>query len=155
MDIPLKEALNLENTFIKLTDSQRCCSTYNRESCQNRATSCVSNQCNARRLERNCPFAKIRLRSYDFQFFSRKSLILHCRDRLSPGSVTRIDELHRSLFRTEAVAADSKALDNCLWEDPSHDSHRLPRSVSLGRGVCYNFIIDVFLDHSDFSGIIS
>ena len=150
--VPLREALAFENTHTKLINSQRCCSNYQNVKCQESTLSCSFDRTKSRNIERTCPFAKITLESYNFQFFSRVALVLHCRDRVNSLYVTKMSEVSNSLFWTEWIKAESSAMDNCLWEDPSHDAYRLPRSISLGRGICYNFTIEVFLEHSDFAG---
>ena len=99
-----------------------------------------------------CPFAKITVRSEDFQRFTRISLKLYCRNRLTTEYATKLNQVDSSLFWTENIKVGSDPLKNCQWEDSSYDNHRLPEEISLGLGVCYPLEIIAYFDHPDFAG---
>ncbi|XP_065059516.1 cation channel sperm-associated protein subunit gamma 1-like isoform X2 [Rhopilema esculentum] len=152
--VPVRDSLLRENTYLKIINRYRFCTQSCRGDCEKLTLlSCQIDHSKTRKIERTCPFAKIKLKSSNFQFFSRISLTLHCRDKLNSKFATKLDEVGTSLFWKEKITANSTALDNCLWEDSSHEGHRLPASISLGRGICYEFFIQIFLDHRDTTGL--
>ena len=149
----MSDALLRENTYLKIINQYRLCTQSCRGDCEKLTLlSCQTDQSKTRKLERTCPFAKIKVKSSYFQFFSRIALTLHCRDKLNSKFATKLDEVGTNLFWKEKITANSTALDNCLWEDSSHEGHRLPASISLGRGICYEFLIQIFLDHRESTG---
>lgn len=114
--------------------------------------SCTSGKLEKKKLERRCPFAKVQLQTFDSQHFSRVASVQHCRDRISSHYVTKMNDVNRSLFRSEKIRVGSNASYDCLWGMPFLGIQQLPRALSLGRGACYDFTIEVFLNHGNLAG---
>ena len=148
----LRETIVIENANTKLINSHRCCSTFHREGCKENLLSCIFHPVQRKNIEQTCPFAKIRLQTYNYRRYSRTELILQRRNKWNSSYVSKLSEVKNIVFSKQAIGAKGKALNNFWWEDPSHDSDKLPRTISLERGTCYNFTIFAYLDHSDTAG---
>eukprot|EP00112_Aurelia_sp_Birch-Aquarium-sp1_P008833 Seg1984.2_Seg1984.3 transcript_id=Seg1984.2_Seg1984.3/GoldUCD/mRNA.D3Y31 product="Cation channel sperm-associated protein subunit gamma 2" protein_id=Seg1984.2_Seg1984.3/GoldUCD/D3Y31 len=148
--IPLRSALHRENLYIKTTTRRTPSTKTFQEKSDNRLRNSAPG---TSKIERACPFAKINVRSKDFQRFTRTSVKLYCRNRLTTEYATKLSQIKSSLFWSENIKAGSNLLKNCLWEDSSYNDHRLPEEISLGLDVCYTLEIVVYLNHPDLADV--
>eukprot|EP00794_Sanderia_malayensis_P010249 gene10249-11303_t len=150
--IPSRQVVKMQNVALDVLNSWQSCTVPDAGSVACNTTA-VQMSTLGTKHERLCPFSRTSLRSFSYQFYSRRPITVYCLNDGDSDLITKRADIQSRGYEAKHIKSNSSYLDNCLWESPLHVGNRLPMSISLGRSSCYYFEIDIYLnsmENSDF-----
>eukprot|EP00794_Sanderia_malayensis_P010237 gene10237-11287_t len=149
--IPSRQVVKMQNVALDVLNSWQSCTVPDTGSAACNTTA-VQMSTLGTKHERLCPFSRTSLRSFSYQFYSRRPITVHCLNDGDSDLITKRADIQSRGYEAKHIKSNSSYLDNCLWESPLHAGNRLPMSISLGRSSCYYFEIDIYLNSVENSG---